>query len=72
VLGTVREWDDELGWGVITADEMPEPIWVHFSGVDEDPNEFRALRVGDRVTFEIEGPVDQDGFRVRARGVRPA
>ena len=71
MLGTVREWDDELRWGVITGDEMPEPLWVHLSAVDADPEEFRALRAGDRVRFDVEGPVDQDGFRFRAVHVRP-
>jgi cold shock CspA family protein len=65
VLGTVREWDGELGWGVITGDEMPEPIWVHSEQLPE-------LHVGDRVSFEVEGPVDEAGFRFRAVDVRPA
>lgn len=71
MLGTVREWDDELGWGVIAGDDMPETLWVHFSALaDQDPAGFRSLSVGERVAFEVEGPLDQDGFRFRAIAVR--
>ena len=65
MLGTVREWDDELGWGVIAGDDTPEDVWVHFTAlVDQE-----SLAPGSRVSFEVEGPVDEAGFRFRAASV---
>jgi CspA family cold shock protein len=72
VIATVREWRDEEGWGVLSADEIPEGIWAHFSAIAEDPTVFRSLAPGERVDVDVEdmSPGDQDGFRYRAGSVR--
>jgi CspA family cold shock protein len=72
VIATVREWTDEEGWGVLSADEIPEGIWAHFSAIAEDPTVFRSLAPGERVEVDVQdmSPGDQDGFRYRARSVR--
>lgn len=72
VIATVREWRDEEGWGVLSADEFPEGIWAHFSVIAEDAANFRSLAPGERVEADVEdlSPWEQDGFRYRAQGVR--
>jgi cold shock CspA family protein len=71
VTARVDEWSNEGGWGVLHSDEVPEGIWVHFSAVAVDG--YKTLRVGEVVEAEVEGPLpfDQDGYRYRARRVRP-
>ena len=71
--GTVREWSDDHGWGVIDSADTPGGCWVHFSMIVSEG--FRSLRPGDHVTFTYEAP-GQDGFNYRAAlvwppGVRP-
>jgi CspA family cold shock protein len=68
--GTVKSFNDEEGWGVLTAPDVPGEIWVHFSGIEMDG--YRALVEGQRVEFDCEHyPPGQDGFFYRARRVRP-
>ena len=71
--GTVREWSDDHGWGVIDSADTPGGCWVLFSMIVSAG--FRSLRPGDHVTFTYEAP-GQDGFNYRAvlvwpPGVRP-
>jgi CspA family cold shock protein len=71
--GTVREWSDDHGWGVIDSADTPGGCWVHFSMIVSEG--FRSLKPGDHVTFTYEAP-GQDGFNYRAvlvwpPGVRP-
>jgi cold shock protein len=67
VLATVSEWNGREGWGVVSADDVPEDIWVHFSVVDR----FANLLLGERVEVDVDGPlaVEQEGYRYRARRV---
>ncbi|SFG92454.1 cold-shock protein [Streptomyces mirabilis] len=60
---TVREWDDEEGWGVLDSDETPGGCWAHFS-VIEMPG-FRFLTPGRKVIMEWEEG-EQDGYQYRA------
>jgi CspA family cold shock protein len=69
VFGTVREWHDEEGWGVVLGDDFADPIWVHFSAIVAMAP-YRELAAGQRVEVEIVGPLDQDGFRYRAESAR--
>jgi hypothetical protein len=39
-LGTVKSWNDDEGWGVLTSPELDEDVWAHFVYVD-------ALERGD-------------------------
>jgi cold shock protein len=66
--GTVRQWDDDEGWGVIDSTGTPGGCWVHFSAIVSDG--YRRLSPGDRVTFTLE-PAQQDGFAYRALQVWP-
>jgi CspA family cold shock protein len=34
VVGVVREWNAEEGWGVVDSDETPGGCWVHFSHIE--------------------------------------
>jgi CspA family cold shock protein len=62
-LATVREWDDEEGWGVLDSNDTPGGCWAHFS-VIEMPG-FRSLTPGRKVTMEWEKG-EQDGYQYRA------
>jgi CspA family cold shock protein len=66
--GTVREWSDDRGWGVIDSAETPGGCWVHFSVVVAPG--YRSLAPGDQVVFTFEAP-GQDGFGYRAVQVWP-
>ena len=66
--GTVREWSDDRGWGVIDSAETPGGCRVHFS-VIVSPG-YRTLAPGDQVAFTFEAP-GQDGFGYRAVQVWP-
>ncbi|MDQ2815938.1 MAG: cold shock domain-containing protein [Actinomycetota bacterium] len=66
--GTVREWSDDHGWGVIDSADTPGGCWAHFS-VIVSPG-YRSLEPGDRVAFAYEAP-GQDGFSYRAVQVWP-
>lgn len=66
--GTVREWSDDHGWGVIDSAETPGGCWAHF-GVIVSPG-YRSLEPGAQVTFTFETP-GQDGFDYRAVQVWP-
>jgi cold shock CspA family protein len=65
-IGTVREWHDEDGWGVLDSDLTPGGCWFHFSSVVSDGP--RVLAVGQEVTFAWE-EVEQDGYACRAQAV---
>jgi CspA family cold shock protein len=71
VIAEVREWRDEEGWGVLSADEAPGDIFVHFSNIEM--HGYKSLKPGERVEVEVEGPLEylQDGCRYAARVARP-
>jgi cold shock protein len=66
--GTVREWHDDEGFGVIDSPGTPGGCWAHFSNIVADG--YRSLRAGDHITFTFE-PASQDGFGYRAILVWP-
>jgi CspA family cold shock protein len=68
VVGTVREWHDDEGWGVLDSPETPGGCWMHYT--DIDMTGYRLVTKGQRVAFSYE-PASQDGFRWRAVSVRP-
>ena len=67
--GTVREWHDEEGWGVIDSPTTPGGCWMHYSHVDARGRP--ALSAGQEVMFSCEPVTWQDGFHWRAARVRP-
>lgn len=66
--GTVREWSEDLGMGVIDSADTPGGCFAHFCDVVTDG--VRSLSAGDQVTFTHEA-VPQDGFSYRAVLVWP-
>lgn len=69
VLGRVRVWHDEQGWGVLDSDLTPGGCWAHFAHLLVGG--YRSLAAGEAVAFSFE-EVDQDGFVFRALAVWPA
>lgn len=67
VAGVVREWHDELGWGVLTSPALDDTVWAHFSSI-LDQEGVRGLRAGQDVEFTWER-AEQDGHHLRAVGV---
>lgn len=63
IEASVREWHDELGWGVVDATETPGGCWVHFSNIDADG--YRSLTGVETVLLDYER-VEQDGYQYRA------
>jgi cold shock CspA family protein len=64
--GTVREWYDDEGWGVLDSDATPGGCFAHYSSVEADG--YRRLRAGERVRFAWVA-ADQDGYSFRAEAV---
>lgn len=63
VVGTVREWHEDEGWGVIDSPETTTGCWAHFSSVLVDG--YRKLTSGQSVCLEWEA-ASQDGYSYRA------
>ena len=52
--GVVKWFSEKKGYGFIEQEDGPD-IFVHYTGINSDG--FRAVREGDKVTFDIEqGP----------------
>jgi quercetin dioxygenase-like cupin family protein/cold shock CspA family protein len=66
--GIVREWHDDLGWGVIDSPGTPGGCWTHFSHLQMSG--LKRLEPGDEVVFDAEA-ARQDGFEWRATLVLP-
>lgn len=69
-IATVREWNEEEGWGVLDCPETPGGCWAHFSCIEVEG--FRTLRAGQRVDLVWEAPgFPQDGYDYRALRIVP-
>ena len=75
---TVREWHDDLGWGVLDSPETPGGCWAHFSHIEtprvgsvngREVYGYKTLSTGEHVELEWETS-SQDGFDYRATAVR--
>ena len=65
IVGVVKTFDADEGWGVIVAPEVPGGCFVHFSNIEI--NGYRELHAGQHVRFTYEDPgFLQDGCRFRA------
>jgi CspA family cold shock protein len=67
VVGSVKEWREEEGWGVLVSSNVDGTVFAHFSHIKAEG--FRSLSEGERVEFEYETP-GQDGCEHRATWVR--
>lgn len=68
VRGTVIEWRDEEGWGVLSSPSVEGTVFAHFSNI-RDMTGYRFLIAGQAVEFEYETP-GQDGCDHRVLWVR--
>lgn len=80
VSAKVREWHDDLGWGVLDSLETEGGCWAHFSTIESPAlssidgvvmSEYKTLEVGETVELNWEA-AGQDGFDYRAVAVRRA
>ena len=51
--GTVKWFNSKKGYGFITNDEDQSDIFVHFSAIQGDDNNYKSLNEGDKVEFEV-------------------
>ena len=74
----MREWHNDLGWGVLDSPETPGGCWAHYSVIESrllaqvdgsEVSEYKGVAVGESVELEWEAP-GQDGFDYRAVVVR--
>ena len=78
VRAQVREWHEDLGWGVLDSPQTPDGCWTHYSAIETchvqsshggKVYEYTSLSDGDWVDLDWEAP-GQDGFEYRAIVVR--
>jgi CspA family cold shock protein len=70
VTATVREWNDEEGWGVLDCLETPGGCWGWYAAIEMEG--FRRLEAGQQVALEWEAPgFKQDGYDYRAVRIVP-
>ena len=50
--GTVKWFHNRKGYGFITSDDGGD-VFVHFSAITAESDEFKALNEGDKVEFDI-------------------
>ncbi|WIM92998.1 cold shock domain-containing protein [Actinoplanes oblitus] len=63
VIGTIREWNDDEGWGVIDSPRTPGGCWALFS--QAAVSGYVSFTAGQSVRLEWESP-GQDGWPYRA------
>mmetsp|Transcript_10172 Transcript_10172/g.16725 ORF Transcript_10172/g.16725 Transcript_10172/m.16725 type:complete len:107 (-) Transcript_10172:421-741(-) len=66
--GTVKWFDDRKGFGFILPKDGGSDIFVHFSGIKAQDDEYRTLRDDDIVEYKVQ--VDPINGRQQARDVR--
>ena len=75
VKGTVKWFDRRKGYGFITRDDGAADVFVHFSAIEDEGNEFKALYEGDKVEFEIldgsKGP-QASNLKITEKASRPS
>ena len=73
--GIVKWFDSRKGYGFITLEDGSQDIFVHYSGITGDEEEFKKIFEGDEVEFKIiegkKGPQASD-VKVTKKGPRPS
>ena len=52
VNGTVKWFNSRKGFGFIESEEGGD-VFVHFSAIKVDADQYKSLNEGDKVTFEV-------------------
>jgi CspA family cold shock protein len=52
VNGTVKWFNGRKGYGFIDSEEGND-VFVHFSAIKADSDEYKTLNEGDKVTFDV-------------------
>ena len=63
--GTVKEWSDDDGWGVIVSPDLSGQVFAHHIHIRGQGDGFRTLSAGDPVEFEANDR-GQDGCEYKA------
>ena len=53
VVGTVKWFKDDKGYGFIVRDDGEKDVFVHHSAIQDPAGGFRSLSEGDRVEFDV-------------------
>ena len=53
IIGTVKFFNNEKGYGFIAPENGQKDVFVHYSAI-QGQNGYRSLTEGDRVEFSIE------------------
>ena len=53
VKGTVKWFDSRKGYGFITREDGSGDIFVHFSAIQGEGDDFKIIYEGDIVEFEV-------------------
>ena len=51
--GVVKWFNSRKGYGFITPDEGENDVFVHYSAIVVDNNEFAVINEGDKVSFDV-------------------
>ncbi len=65
IVGSVKWFSDEKGYGFITVEGREKDVFVHYSDIDGEG--FRSLEEGAKVEFEIEPGQNGDRAKKVAR-----
>ncbi|MBY9007840.1 MAG: cold-shock protein [Candidatus Lokiarchaeota archaeon] len=53
VKGTVKWFNSRKGFGFITPEDGSDDVFVHFSTIKGEDNEFKTIYEGDIVEYEV-------------------
>jgi CspA family cold shock protein len=53
VKGTVKWFDARKGYGFITREDDSSDVFVHYSAIQGEDDEFKIIYEGDIVEFEV-------------------
>ncbi len=63
--GTVKEWSDDEGWGVLISPDLPGAVFAHHIHIRGQGDGYRTFAAGDPVVFEFDEH-GQDGYDYKA------
>ncbi len=49
--GTVKYFNERKGWGIISTDDVPDDVYVHYTAIKMDG--FKTLKEGQQVLFDL-------------------